>query len=138
GHDAAAQRFAVIVDRAGATLCQPATEGHAVQTEWVAPRIPEGRGGIINLQGDGLAVDGELDGGSHDPGEPLLRSLETCGETGGDCRQRLVEDCSHRYAISAIREKTSILPGRARHLVPTSGKCSKFALSPGGICLMIR
>ena len=45
------------------------------------------------------------------PVNPSLRSQGMCGETGGDCRQRLVEYCSYRYAISAIRGETSILHG---------------------------
>src|SRR5207244_2024027 len=80
-HDAAAQCLAVVMHRAGAALCQAATEMHAVQAKLVAQCVQQRHAGIINLQGDGLAIDGQFDGGGHDPVNPLPSSLEICGET---------------------------------------------------------
>src|SRR6266702_5671320 len=109
-HDAASQRLAVIVHRAGAALCQAATEMHAVQAKLVAQCVQQRHAGIVNLQGDGLAIDGQFDGGGHDPDEPLVEVLRNAlesieaGAHFSEVRyspERLVEYLGHRYANSA-------------------------------------
>ena len=85
-HDAGAQCLAEIVHRTRATLCQSATEVHAMQPELVTQGVQQGHVRIGHLQDMWPTVDGEFDGRGHDPTLDLDGAVRSPEVDGARCK----------------------------------------------------